>query len=1785
MTEGADTDARRDGARGADGDEGVRAAHAAGATGPAGDAAADAAPRGAAWPTADADAWRGWADELLGLAQVSSLLDVGRAATSAIALPTPAVGDLEDALAAGTLLRVMGRPNEWEGRPDVTGPLADAAAVSASRDVERAERLAADGDADLLGAELAAGRLRSALDEGEVRQRLADMRRVADTTLGERGDRTLFMAFGALGWRRDEGDDMRYAPVVLWPVDLVRRGASAGYELIARPEGPTVNAALVETLRRQAGVTVRGVDPLPRDANGVDLRMAFDAFRVRIAATGEGRLRDWRLAEVAVLGLFPETLSTLLRDVAAGAFRAARGVVVAPPDAVETPAGAPAAAGSDAPAAAGPGDAATGRADAPADADMHVPAGDAPSAAPADVETPADALEPIELDGAQRRAVACAARGANVAVVGAPGTGKSQVAAAVVAAALGQGKRVLFVSGSAAAGDALLRRLAAVGVDRACLDLRAPRASVADACDQLERALATTREDGAQGEHLLAREEAAGLAAELDRHARALRARNAAGLTLREQICRYEAYRTAPDAVRLRDADLAGVTGAAALETRFRHVERLAAAARAVGDPSSHPLRRIRGTAVARDAAGDLPARLDALRAAAEDMTRAARQLHEVTGLPEPVTDDDWRDAARELELLDAWRVLPASWRALPDPGGFLQALGYLIGEHDQYERQAAEANAQWIPAFFDEIGAAAVEADWQAARTQGVFGRRRAMQRLVDKLASYSIVDFHEEDVPRAIAALRQRAGARRQLQDDLRALAPMLAGYGEGARLDWRAVRKVHAYASDLHARTRDELDRMGVDPAAFAACRATDVSDATTATTLRGALARRRAYESAHAALVALVGEVARDPGETQADADLALCADAPRHLGELRDWLAWRGLVEEGRELGLEPVAIALSTGLDPALALAAYKRGLYRAMCLASLAADDVASRFSGAVFDEAVRQFAAVDERLRELSARELRARLAGQVADALALARHDPQMAVIRRASLSRGKGMVLRDFLVQVGDVAARLCPCVLANPDAVARHLAVSADRYDVVVFDEASRLRTAEAAGALARAAGVVVIGDPNQLPPHGGRAPSLLDDALAAGVPTVCLRTHYRSAHADLIAFASRAFYAGTLRALPSADAAAHVTLQTVSTAAAGAGDAAEAREAEARAIVGELRRRCNADRARQAGGARVAGGAAPDAPAPAAPGQVAAADDEGSGQSYEVILFDDAERALVSRLLETAFTTDARFRRWATLGAEPLVVRDAWDAQGDERDVVLVAVGRATGDAARHGAAPAALADDDAWRLVNVAATRARREMMVFTTVAPERIGAARGASEGELALRALVTYARDGSARAVPAACRAWERLLGAPAAGGEAPDATGDAPEDAIAATIADELAACGYRVRRDVGAAGVRVDVAVEDPVDPTSLVAGVLLDGASYDADAPARDRELAVPRGLERLGWRVRRVWALDWWASPDAVLDALCDWLDGVFGHQRDPRPRRAGHGIVPALPRLPITDAASVERAAAAVGRERWGAAEPTSLAGISDYDDLAEADERPLGAASPATTARIPILADSDASPMAVLQSVPDPTQPHVAAPPAPAEGGAASAAPVAAAAVGRAAGGADAPDRAGAPDQRAADEPRARAEVVEATDGAAAGAAGPGPRAAVPQAPARPGAPAAPEQFTFYDELIDGAVIAPPAAARATTPPHSTMREMPSTPAFVRAALTTDDARPDAAAPAGIATAPVAPADAPGAEVPADAVAGADASPTSPGAAARPGDSSPGGPATPAAPRDRG
>ena len=74
---------------------------------------------------------------------------------------------------------------------------------------------------------------------------------------------------------------------------------------------------------------------------------------------------------------------------------------------------------------------------------------------------------------------------------GPPGTGKSQTIANVIAEAIGQGKRVLFVSEKAAALDVVFKRLAVSGLDEYCLMLHGEHAGRREVVQALDHSLTT----------------------------------------------------------------------------------------------------------------------------------------------------------------------------------------------------------------------------------------------------------------------------------------------------------------------------------------------------------------------------------------------------------------------------------------------------------------------------------------------------------------------------------------------------------------------------------------------------------------------------------------------------------------------------------------------------------------------------------------------------------------------------------------------------------------------------------------------------------------------------------------------------------------------------------------------------------------------------------------------------------------------------------------------------------------------------------------------------------------------------------------------------------------------------------------------------------------------------------------------------------------------------------------------------------------------------------------------
>ena len=137
------------------------------------------------------------------------------------------------------------------------------------------------------------------------------------------------------------------------------------------------------------------------------------------------------------------------------------------------------------------------------------------------------------------------------------------------------------------------------------------------------------------------------------------------------------------------------------------------------------------------------------------------------------------------------------------------------------------------------------------------------------------------------------------------------------------------------------------------------------------------------------------------------------------------------------------------------------------------------------------------------------------------------------------------IRRLMERAGKSIQKIKPCFLMSPLTVAQYLDHKFT-FDLVVIDEASQMRPEDALGGIARAQQIIVVGDPQQLPPSAffqstesdEEAEDTIDDAimdmaLSAFRPPRMLSRHYRSQHESLIAFSNYHFYDKRLVLFPS----------------------------------------------------------------------------------------------------------------------------------------------------------------------------------------------------------------------------------------------------------------------------------------------------------------------------------------------------------------------------------------------------------------------------------------------------------------------------------------------------------------------------------------------------------------------------------------------------------------------------------------------------------------------------
>ena len=73
--------------------------------------------------------------------------------------------------------------------------------------------------------------------------------------------------------------------------------------------------------------------------------------------------------------------------------------------------------------------------------------------------------------------------------------------------------------------------------------------------------------------------------------------------------------------------------------------------------------------------------------------------------------------------------------------------------------------------------------------------------------------------------------------------------------------------------------------------------------------------------------------------------------------------------------------------------------------------------------------------------------------------------------------------------------------------------------------------------------------------------------------------------------------------------------------------------------------------------------------------------------------------------------------------------------------------------------------------------------------------------------------------------------------------------------------------------MGTAGFFVDIGVVNPDRPGSYLLGIECDGATYHSSRSARDRDRLRQEVLERLGWRLHRIWSTEWFRKPEVELE------------------------------------------------------------------------------------------------------------------------------------------------------------------------------------------------------------------------------------------------------------------------------------------------------------------------
>lgn len=576
----------------------------------------------------------------------------------------------------------------------------------------------------------------------------------------------------------------------------------------------------------------------------------------------------------------------------------------------------------------------------------------------------------------------------------------------------------------------------------------------------------------------------------------------------------------------------------------------------------------------------------------------------------------------------------------------------------------------------------------------------------------------------------------------------------------------------------------------------------------------------------------------------------CKEILMSIQKMHEWILLQSTISKCNNLDLSNFLSSLANmSIKDAPEL--FEKRFYSQWVEAFLNTDSTLLEFSGSLYEEKIKQFKNLDRKLQISMLENIQykaAEPARNVVGAQSNLGSGGEVGILRRELQKRKRIKPLRKLFNEIPHVLQAIKPCMLMSPVSVSTFLKPGSVDFDLVVFDEASQLPTPEAIPSILRGKQVVVAGDENQLPPTSFFSAStifeeeneldsleefeplesLLDDCIA--IEPVFQESkivwHYRSKDERLIQFSNRYFYNNSLITFPSSttdsDGRGVHLIYTEN----GVWDRGRSRTnmVEAKRVAGLVVEQFKKYPNRSLGVASM------------------------NASQKEAI--ENALDELISNKPGLQALINDRER------PEPFFVKSLENVQGDERDTIIICVGYAKTPTGSLSLNFGPLNSEGGWRRLNVLVTRAKWQTLLVTSLRSSELSGVNTLNKGAIMLRNYIEYVEQGGK--LPA----------------DSVTATNDETndfEDSIAMSLRDR----GLVVDEQVGASEYRIDLAIRDPRENNRYVMAVECDGATYHHTKTARDRDVLRQEVLESQGWKIYRVWSTDWFRDREEALKHL----------------------------------------------------------------------------------------------------------------------------------------------------------------------------------------------------------------------------------------------------------------------------------------------------------------------